>query len=480
MRKLERLSALLLALLLAAGAVCAEALPEEAAAVPQEAVVEAVSGFFTVPVPAAAEAAAPAEEPAAVEPAVEAAPAEAAVTEAAPVEETAEATAPAEDAAEETASETPETETPAADEPAAEPAAEAAADEAVPAVEALPEAVEAVGEEAVAEPAEVVAEAPAAQPEEIAAAQAETALVPGQVFTGVLTAEAPALQLTLNLAEAAPVCLISSETPVQITLLDAAGQPVAAETANTDANGVQTLRFTLQAGLYRIHVASVTEAGGAFALVAQILEDAEAPAAEPVAEAPAAEVPAETAAEAKLPEAETPAEPVTHIVVDIPLIITTQEAEAAAVEAEAMAAVEEPVAESVEAVEAAVAEAVPAEAIEAVEEPAEAAEPVESPEAAVEAAPAEVADAPAPAHTTRIDVSTVDGKPFDIGSEIVLHATVEGVEPPYTLQWQYTPDGGQTVLDAEGANSEEYRFVLDEENSRYLWRIKVILPAAAE
>ena len=36
------------------------------------------------------------------------------------------------------------------------------------------------------------------------------------------------------------------------------------------------------------------------------------------------------------------------------------------------------------------------------------------------------------------------------------------------------------MLDAEGANSEEYRFVLDEENSRYLWRIKVILPAAAE
>ena len=60
------------------------------------------------------------------------------------------------------------------------------------------------------------------------------------------------------------------------------------------------------------------------------------------------------------------------------------------------------------------------------------------------------------------------------GAEVTLTATLTGFEDDtYTMQWQYTPDGGETVVDVEGANEAEYTFVLDGTNVGYLWRMTV-------
>ena len=56
---------------------------------------------------------------------------------------------------------------------------------------------------------------------------------------------------------------------------------------------------------------------------------------------------------------------------------------------------------------------------------------------------------------------------------VVLIADVEGVEGPYALQWQYSPDDGATVIDVENATGSEYRYISDEENALYSWRVIV-------
>ena len=62
------------------------------------------------------------------------------------------------------------------------------------------------------------------------------------------------------------------------------------------------------------------------------------------------------------------------------------------------------------------------------------------------------------------------------GTAVTLTATLTGFEnDEYTMQWQYTPDGGETVVDIEGANDAEYTFVLDATNIHYLWRMTVTL-----
>jgi len=42
---------------------------------------------------------------------------------------------------------------------------------------------------------------------------------------------------------------------------------------------------------------------------------------------------------------------------------------------------------------------------------------------------------------------------------------------------QYTPDGGATVYDVEGANELTYSFIIDRSNAEYLWRICVTIHA---
>ena len=59
--------------------------------------------------------------------------------------------------------------------------------------------------------------------------------------------------------------------------------------------------------------------------------------------------------------------------------------------------------------------------------------------------------------------------------EVVLTGEVIGVDRPYALQWQYSPDGGETVYDVEGATELTYRYVADEASLGYVWRLSVIL-----
>ena len=67
------------------------------------------------------------------------------------------------------------------------------------------------------------------------------------------------------------------------------------------------------------------------------------------------------------------------------------------------------------------------------------------------------------------------------GTEVTLTAQLEGFEnDQYVIQWQYTPDGGTTVFDADGANEENYTFFLNEQNVGYMWRIRVTLLNASE
>ena len=66
------------------------------------------------------------------------------------------------------------------------------------------------------------------------------------------------------------------------------------------------------------------------------------------------------------------------------------------------------------------------------------------------------------------------------GTEIVLSAKLTGFENvAYTLQWQYTPDGGETICDVPGANDAQYAFIIDDSNAHYLWRVSVTIAAEA-
>ena len=62
------------------------------------------------------------------------------------------------------------------------------------------------------------------------------------------------------------------------------------------------------------------------------------------------------------------------------------------------------------------------------------------------------------------------------GTRVTLTATLTGFEnDDYTMQWQYTPDGGQTVVDIEGANDSVYAYDITLENADYMWRLCVTL-----
>lgn len=62
------------------------------------------------------------------------------------------------------------------------------------------------------------------------------------------------------------------------------------------------------------------------------------------------------------------------------------------------------------------------------------------------------------------------------GDEITLYANLIGFEDDlYTLQWQYTKDGGATVCNIDGANDLTYSFIINDENVTWLWRICVTI-----
>ena len=109
-----------------------------------------------------------------------------------------------------------------------------------------------------------------------------------------------------------------------------------------------------------------------------------------------------------------------------------------------------------------------AEAAEAGEAPAEEEAPLpeDAGQAEAETAP-DVETAPAPLSVS-ITVSC-DG-PFEPGALITLHAQVSDDSRQGVIRWQYSADGGQTVLDVEGAEGPEYSFFLDENNRNWWWR----------
>ena len=86
----------------------------------------------------------------------------------------------------------------------------------------------------------------------------------------------------------------------------------------------------------------------------------------------------------------------------------------------------------------------------------------------------------AQAVSVRLYSNVPEGEDALPGTEIVITAEVTGTDRPYHLLWQYSPDGGRTVLDAEDASGNEYRYTLDETNMQYLWRVAVIFDTPEE
>lgn len=69
------------------------------------------------------------------------------------------------------------------------------------------------------------------------------------------------------------------------------------------------------------------------------------------------------------------------------------------------------------------------------------------------------------------------------GDEIVLYAILTGFEnDQYTIQWQYSTDGGMTFIDIEGANDLQYAFIIDDSNAWNVWKINITIvePVAEE
>ena len=77
--------------------------------------------------------------------------------------------------------------------------------------------------------------------------------------------------------------------------------------------------------------------------------------------------------------------------------------------------------------------------------------------------------------------STLDDAAYvTVGTEVVMTAELIGFTETdeYTVQWQYTPDGGTTVFDAAGGNETSFTYKVNKENFSYTWRIIVtLLPA---
>jgi len=64
---------------------------------------------------------------------------------------------------------------------------------------------------------------------------------------------------------------------------------------------------------------------------------------------------------------------------------------------------------------------------------------------------------------------------YESGDQVTLYGRVEGYEGAVDMQyqWQYSPDGGESWLEQEGATSLNYTFTMTEENMAYLWRLTV-------
>ena len=64
---------------------------------------------------------------------------------------------------------------------------------------------------------------------------------------------------------------------------------------------------------------------------------------------------------------------------------------------------------------------------------------------------------------------------------VTLYATMINFpeDDVYTVQWQYSTDG-EEFFDIEDANELSYRYLTDEENVHYIWRVLITLIAPEE
>ena len=61
-----------------------------------------------------------------------------------------------------------------------------------------------------------------------------------------------------------------------------------------------------------------------------------------------------------------------------------------------------------------------------------------------------------------------------IGTVVILTAELTGCDPETVfIEWQYSPDGGETIVTVENAHDIEYHYTLDWENRNYFWRVVV-------
>ncbi len=110
-------------------------------------------------------------------------------------------------------------------------------------------------------------------------------------------------------------------------------------------------------------------------------------------------------------------------------------------------------------------------------EPGEAAAEAENPDAGEEAEAVEIADGTVPTERDESPIRVTVTASLDAedtaesGATVILRAEVQGCDPEdVRIQWQYSPDGGETVFTVPDADGMEYRFQVDEQNILYVWR----------
>ena len=88
-----------------------------------------------------------------------------------------------------------------------------------------------------------------------------------------------------------------------------------------------------------------------------------------------------------------------------------------------------------------------------------------------------------PVVSVRLHSNLQNGEETPLGTEVVIRAEVTGTDSPFHLQWQYSPDGGETIVnvDTDAGGEDRYlRYTLDETNIHYLWRAAVIFDEPEE
>ena len=355
-----------------------------------------------------------------------------------------------------------------AEQPVEEPAAQSAWEPAVqPAQEPVEQPVQEPAEQSDQEPAGQPPEKPAEQPAEEPAAQADPAVQLPLPTDGDATVGKPVKIVfangkeekvwSLELGEASDLILITEGLPVTVTVLRVPDGSTAIDETASEEGLKKALR--LAGGVYLVCIRSAEETGGECTWSLEFRQDETAlteeesiasetdGGTEPDADSLASEPGTEENSESEI--AADPAAEMDNS--------ETEQQEDAEPEREGM---EEPAGTETDRT----AESEPTEV--SGEEPAAEPEKTEK-----------------PAVSVRLHSNLDDGTEAQPGTEVVLRAEVIGTDRPCHLQWQYSPDGGKTAVDVENAAGSEnryFRYILDETNMHYLWRVAVVFDPAEE